>query len=61
MSGFENMERTITRYLRLVLIRSGNAEINHARGLTAEMASMFSGIVLSNVTREYPNKWDPRM
>src|SRR5262249_58698405 len=27
-------------------------------GLTAEMASLFSGIVLSNVTREYPNKMD---
>jgi hypothetical protein len=27
-------------------------------GLTAEMASQFSGIVLSNVTREYPNKMD---
>src|SRR5262245_45006039 len=26
--------------------------------LTAEMASRFSGIVLSNVTREYPNKMD---
>jgi len=28
------------------------------QGLTAEMASLFSGIVLSNVTREYPNKMD---
>ena len=27
-------------------------------GLTAEIASRFSGIVLSNVTREYPNKMD---
>ena len=27
-------------------------------GLTAEIASLFSGIVLSNVTREYPNKMD---
>ena len=26
--------------------------------LTVEMASLFSGIVLSNVTREYPNKMD---
>jgi hypothetical protein len=26
--------------------------------LTAEMASLFSGIVLSNLTREYPNKLD---
>src|SRR5262245_19041779 len=27
-------------------------------GLTAEMALRFSGLVLSNVTREYPNKMD---
>jgi Protein of unknown function (DUF2891) len=27
-------------------------------GLTAEMALLFSGIVLPNVTREYPNKMD---
>src|SRR5262249_27133105 len=27
-------------------------------GLTAEIASRFSGIVLSNVTREYPNRMD---
>jgi Protein of unknown function (DUF2891) len=27
-------------------------------GLTAEIASLFSGIVLSNVTREYPNKME---
>ena len=27
-------------------------------GLTAQIASLFSGIVLSNVTREYPNKMD---
>jgi Protein of unknown function (DUF2891) len=29
-----------------------------ATALTAEMASLFSEIVLSNVTREYPNKMD---
>src|ERR1700704_3686821 len=27
-------------------------------GWTAEMASLFSGVVLPNVTREYPNKMD---
>src|SRR5262245_48512726 len=27
-------------------------------GLTAELASLFSRIALSNVTREYPNKLD---
>ena len=34
------------------------AGLTSEAGLTAEMAALFAGIALPNVTREYPNKLD---